>query len=88
MRAVVSHHKCMCRPNWGRTGETLALFDRLRTTQRIGLDAYPYTAGSTSLLAEMVAAAERTVVTWSRARPAVAGRDLADIAAEMGMTQE
>ena len=85
--AIVSHHKCMGRANWGRTGETLALFDRLRATQKIGLDVYPYTAGSTSLLAEMVAAAERTVVTWSRARPEVAGRDLADIAAEMGVSQ-
>ncbi|MGE0255656.1 MAG: amidohydrolase family protein [Alphaproteobacteria bacterium] len=85
VRAVVSHHKCMGRANWGRTRETLALFDRLREGQRIGLDVYPYTAGSTSLLPEMIAAAERTVVTWSRARPEVAGRDLADIAAEMGL---
>jgi N-acyl-D-amino-acid deacylase len=34
---------------------------------------------------EMVAS--RVIVTWSRARPEVAGRDLADVAAEMGLDQ-
>ncbi len=81
---VVSHHKCAGKENHGRSAETLARFDSARSGQKVGLDVYPYTAGSTVIMVDMVDAAERVVITWSEARPEFAGRDLADIAAELG----
>lgn len=48
----ISHHKAMGRKNWGKVVESLALVERAR--QRgldVTSDAYPYTAGSTTLAA-------------------------------------
>ncbi|MBL27125.1 MAG: D-aminoacylase [Rhodospirillaceae bacterium] len=81
---VISHHKVTNAPNHGRTRETLPMIDHARETQPVALDVYPYPAGSTILNPDRLAGAARVVVTWSKARPDVAGRDLADIAAEMG----
>src|SRR3546814_9611415 len=44
---VVSHHKVHGKANFGRSTETLALFERYRHSQKIGLDVYPYHASST-----------------------------------------
>jgi N-acyl-D-amino-acid deacylase len=85
---VVSHHKCVGRPNHGRTRETLAVIEAARATQPIGLDVYPYTASSIYLDPSRARRASRTIVAWSRARPDAAGRDLADVAAEMGVSME
>jgi N-acyl-D-amino-acid deacylase len=52
------------------------------------MDVYPYDAASTVLSADRVAESRRVIVTWSEARPDVAGRDLAEIAAEMGCSLE
>ena len=82
---VISHHKCAGRENFGRSGETLALIEKTRRNQSVGLDVYPYTAGSTVLMPEMVDKAERVIVTWSEPHPEHAGRDLPDVAAEMGL---
>ncbi len=82
---VISHHKCAGRANFGRSAATLARIEKARETQSIGLDVYPYTAGSTVLIPEMVDAAERVIVTWSDTRPEFAGRDLADIAKALGL---
>src|SRR5678816_3262664 len=46
---VVSHHKCAGPQNWGRTVQTLAHIDAARARQPIGIDAYPYIAGSTTV---------------------------------------
>ena len=81
---VVSHHKCAGKENHGRSVETLARFDTARGDQKVGLDVYPYTAGSTVIMVEMVETAARVIITWSDARPEFAGRDLADIATELG----
>ncbi len=81
---VVSHHKCAGKENHGRSVETLARFDKALEGQKIGLDVYPYTAGSTVIMVDMVDAAERVIITWSETRPEFSGRDLADIAAELG----
>ena len=78
---IISHHKCMGRANFGRSPQTLALIDRARHEQPVGLDVYPYTAGSTELLPAMIGQASRVIVTWSRTHPELAGRDLVDIAA-------
>ncbi len=88
VQVVISHHKCMGRPNFGRSVETLALIERLRGEQRLSLDVYPYVAGSTVLLPDMVASADRTMVTWSKGRPEFAGRYLDDVAEELSLTLE
>ncbi len=80
---VISHHKCAGAPNHGRSVETLALIDAARKEQDIGLDVYPYIAGSTVLDINRTMGASRVMVTWSVPHPEHAGRDLDDIAAEM-----
>jgi N-acyl-D-amino-acid deacylase len=84
---IVSHHKCMGRANFGRSSRTLALIERARRERPVGLDVYPYTAGSTELLPALIGQASRVIVTWSRAHPELAGRDLADIAAAWDIDQ-
>lgn len=84
---VISHHKCAGKQNHGRSRETLALIDRTRLEQPLGLDAYPYTASSTLLDLERSMGATKVVVTWSQPHPDVAGRELAAIAAEWGLSE-
>ena len=84
---VISHHKCAGPKNWGRSQETLPLIEKAREHQSIGLDAYPYTAGSTVLEPHMVDEDIRIMVSWSEPHPDMAGRDLADIAAEWNCPQ-
>ena len=82
---VISHHKCAGPQNWGRTRETLPVIEAAAKQQPVGLDAYPYTAGSTNLRADLVTDEFRIMITWSRPHPEATGRDLADIAAEWGV---
>jgi N-acyl-D-amino-acid deacylase len=82
---VVSHHKCAGRANFGRMRETLPRMDAARAAQPVAFDVYPYTASSTILRPEMIDRAERVLVTWSDRVDGVAGRDLAQIAAEWGV---
>ena len=81
---VISHHKCAARENWGRTRETLALIAEAQKTQDLDLDVYPYVAGSTVLLMEIVERSERVIVSWTESHPEVAGRTLDEIAREWG----
>jgi N-acyl-D-amino-acid deacylase len=85
---VISHHKCAGPNNWGRTVQTLAHFDAARKHQPIGLDMYPYIAGSTVLRREMVDGIIDILITWSTPHPEMAARMLADIAVEWGCTQQ
>ncbi|MDR1936777.1 MAG: D-aminoacylase [Candidatus Accumulibacter sp.] len=84
---VFSHHKCTGPENWGRTRETLALIDRLATHQPVGLDVYPYTAGSTVLREDLVDGVIEILITGSEPHPEMAGMRLADIAALWGIGQ-
>lgn len=84
---VLSHHKCAGPANWGRTRETLALMDRLATRQPIGLDVYPYTAGSTVLREDLVDGVIDIIITGSDPHPEMAGKLLSDIAALWGVDQ-
>ena len=85
--AIVSHHKCMNPANHGKSALTLAMIDAARAAgQDVGLDAYPYVAGSTFLFPERVEQAARVIVTWSQTMPQHGGRDLSDIAREMGLS--
>jgi N-acyl-D-aspartate/D-glutamate deacylase len=83
---VVSHHKCAGRANWGRSRETLPLVEAAARRQSIGLDAYPYMAGSTVLDPRFVQEDIRTTVSWCAPHPEFAGRDLGEIAHEWGCT--
>ena len=85
---VISHHKCAGPQNWGRTTQTLAHIDAARARQPIGLDAYPYVAGSTVLRADLVDGIIDVIITWSVPHPEMATRHLADIAAEWRCTQQ
>ena len=81
---VVSHHKCSGRANFGRMVETLPKFSEAMKSQEIAFDVYPYIAGSTILRSEMLDRADKVLITWSDTVKDVSGRDLADIAREMG----
>ena len=81
---VISHHKVMGRANFGRTRETLACIAEAAAGQEVGLDVYPYVAGSTVLRADLAAGAERTLITWSKARPDLAGTELSEAAQALG----
>ena len=81
---VISHHKCAGRENWGGSRDTLALIAEAQASQAIDLDVYPYVAGSTVLLMEIVARSEKVIVSWSEPCPEVAGRPLDEIAREWG----
>jgi len=85
---VISHHKVLGVENFGRTRETLPLIERAARAQTVGLDVYPYIASSTVLNADSVGQAARTVITWSRAHPEFAGRDLDAAAAALGCSRD
>jgi N-acyl-D-amino-acid deacylase len=76
---VISHHKVAGASNHGRSSETLPLIEERMRSQAIGLDCYPYAASSTILSASRATGAHKTLVTWSKPHPEVAGMDLADI---------
>jgi N-acyl-D-aspartate/D-glutamate deacylase len=85
---ILSHHKCAGPANWGRSAETLAYISTRRRTQTVGLDAYPYPAGSTVLDPDYVDGLMRIMISFSEPFPEAAGRDLADIAADWGVDQK
>jgi N-acyl-D-amino-acid deacylase len=83
---VVSHHKVQGMGNVGRSVETLAHFDKHiggHDHHGIAFDVYPYMASSTVLKADSIKVSKKVLVTWSKARPEMAGRELTDIAEEM-----
>jgi N-acyl-D-amino-acid deacylase len=84
---VISHHKCAGPANWGRTRETLPLIEALARDQEIGMDVYPYTAGSTVLREDLVDGIIDVLITASQPHPEMGGRYLADIAKEWGVPQ-
>ncbi len=89
---ILSHHKCAGPDNWGRTKETLALINEMRTRRppelEVGMDVYPYVAGSTVLQENMVDGIIDIMVTWSTPYPEMGGRMLKEIAAEWGCSEQ
>ena len=81
---AVSHLKCAGRENWGRSGEVLDALEREGRTHPVGCDAYPYTAGSSTLDLKQVTDAIEITITWSEPHPEVGGRSLKEIAREWG----
>jgi N-acyl-D-amino-acid deacylase len=84
---VISHHKAMHTPNFGRTKVTLPLIAQTMKHQCVGLDCYPYTAGSTMLRTDAGMLDNRVLIASSEPHPECAGRDLADIATEWGVSR-
>ncbi|WP_428487764.1 N-acyl-D-amino-acid deacylase family protein [Rhodopila sp.] len=82
---VISHHKCSMPENFGRSTETLPLIDKGAAGQKVDFDIYPYAAGSTVLMPHRLRRDVPVRITWSVPHPELAGRMLADIAAEWGL---
>ena len=85
---IVSHHKCVGLANHGRSAETLKVIDAARANQPIGLDVYPYVASSTILRKERLELSSQIIVTWSDAVEGLEGRDIEDVARDMGLSIE
>jgi N-acyl-D-amino-acid deacylase len=84
---VLSHHKCAGPANWGRSEQTLAYIAERQRRHPVGLDAYPYVAGSTVLDPAYVDGVIRILISWSEPYPELAGRDLSYIATQWGVDQ-
>ncbi len=82
---VVSHHKVQNRPNFGMTRTTLPFIRETMGRQKVCLDCYPYTAGSTMIRTDRGMLDGRVLIASSEPHPECAGRDLADIAREWGV---
>ena len=85
---VVSHHKVQNTPNFGKSQVTLPFIREAMKHQCIGLDCYPYTAGSTMIRTDRGMLEGRVLIASSAPHPECAGRDLADIAAEWGVAKD
>lgn len=82
--AVISHHKCVGRENWGKSAESLARIAAAQKTMQLNFDVYPYTATSTILIKDFLGTSEKTVLTSSATHPELAGRDFQSIVDEWG----
>ena len=83
---IISHHKCVGLANHGRSEETLPAIEAARRKQTIGLDIYPYIASSTILQKSRISDASRVLITWSEKVAGLEGRDIEEVAKEMGLS--
>lgn len=83
---IISHHKCVGLGNHGRSTETLKAIDAARTRQSVGLDMYPYVASSSVLQKARVGISSRVLITWSGTFEGLEGRDLDEVATQMGLS--
>lgn len=79
---IISHLKCAGAGNWGRSREVLASLDTAGRHQPVGCDCYPYAASSSTLDLKQVTSDFDIDITWSTPHPEMAGRTLAEIAAD------
>jgi len=85
---IISHHKLQHARNFGKSAVTLPLIQAAMACQCVGLDCYPYNAGSTMLHSDEKKLLGRVRIATSSPHPEQAGRDLADIAADWGVGLE
>ena len=85
---VLSHHKVTGEENFGRTKATLPMIEKIRKTQKVDLDVYPYNASSTVISTERIRLCKKVLITWSTPFPEHAGRELSEIAADMGCDRD
>jgi N-acyl-D-amino-acid deacylase len=86
-RLVLSHHKVSGAQNFGRSRDTLRRIALAKTRQSVGFDVYPYDASSTMLNEVSWAASKRVLITWSDPHPEAVGRDLAEVAGDLGLSE-
>ena len=84
---VVSHHKVQNKPNWGRSNETLPFIREAMQKQKVCLDCYPYTAGSTMIRTDRGMLDGRVLIASSEPHPECAGRELGEIAQSWGVEE-
>jgi N-acyl-D-amino-acid deacylase len=84
---VVSHHKVQNKPNWGRSSETLPYIREAMQKQKVCLDCYPYTAGSTMIRTDRGMLDGRVLIASSVPHPECAGRELGEIAESWGVAE-
>lgn len=85
---VISHHKTMGPANFGKSTVTLPFIKETMQHQCVGLDCYPYTAGSTMIRSDGAMLEGRVLIASSEPHPECAGRDLDDIAKQWGLSKE
>jgi N-acyl-D-amino-acid deacylase len=85
---VVSHHKLQNQPNFGKSAVTLPFIREAMKHQCVGLDCYPYNAGSTMIRTDRGMLEGRVLIASSRPHPECAGRDLDDIAREWNVAKD
>jgi N-acyl-D-amino-acid deacylase len=85
---VVSHHKLQNQPNFGKSTVTLPFIREAMKHQCIGLDCYPYNAGSTMIRTDRGMLEGRVLIASSQPHPECAGRDLDDIAREWNVAKD
>jgi N-acyl-D-amino-acid deacylase len=83
---VISHMKCSGHASHGRSPEALAHINAALPGQSIAMDVYPYAASSTILDIDFIEGAETVLITWSKGMPEMAGRNLFEVADEMGLS--
>lgn len=90
----ISHHKATGRAAWGLVSRSLARVEAAAATQRVTLDVYPYTAGSTRLealvrLGRVDAASAATVrLATVPGHPEWEGKSVAEVAAVLDLPVE
>ena len=85
---VLSHHKVAGKAQFGRTAETLKIIEKNKTEQTIHLDVYPYHASSTVIRPDRLKHSQKTLVTWSKPHPELAGCEIGELALEWDVTVE
>ncbi|MBU9643410.1 N-acyl-D-amino-acid deacylase family protein [Burkholderia gladioli] len=85
---VISHLKCAGPSNWGRSAEVLDSLERARRIQPVGCDCYPYSRSSSTLDLKQVTGDIEITITWSEPHPEMAGKKIAAIAAEWGVSEQ
>jgi len=84
---VISHHKLLREANFGRSAQTLPLIRAAMKCQCVALDCYPYDASSAMLYADEPRLNGRVLIATSIPHPEQAGKYLADVAAEWGVSR-
>jgi N-acyl-D-amino-acid deacylase len=84
---VISHHKLIGQPNFGKSAITLPMIAGAMKCQCVGLDCYPYTASSTMLTTDEIRLRGRVIIAECEAHPEYVGRELSEIADELKITR-
>jgi N-acyl-D-amino-acid deacylase len=85
---IISHLKVVGMNNYGKSPLALAHIQAHQKNQEICFDCYPYPASSTILSMDRALTASKVIVTWSKAMPQMAGKELTEIAQQLHLSIE